>query len=316
VRRRTSATAAAIVCAGLFLAGCGSSGSGSSGGSNSSEPTVTGAFGTTPKIKLPGGAAPKQLQTVVEHKGTGPVVVKGQTIVANYVGELWKNGKVFDSSFSRHQPVAFQIGTGQVIPGWDKGLVGKTAGSRILLVIPPADGYGSAGQSQAGISGTDTLVFVVDVIQSFGANASASGTPAPALASNLPKVSTGQGRPTITIPKTAPPTKLVAVPVVVGSGKAIKKGDQVVVQYVGMIWRNSAVFDASWSRGQPAAFAIGVGQVIPGWDTGLIGKTVGSRVLLVLPPSAGYGSAGQSQAGIKGTDTLVFAVDILAALSS
>jgi peptidylprolyl isomerase len=314
VRRRTTASAAAIVCAGLLLAGCASSSAGGSG--SASEPTVTGAFGTTPKIKLPGGSAPKQLQTIVEHKGSGAVVVKGQTIVANYVGELWKNGKVFDSSFSRHQPVAFQIGTGQVIPGWDKALVGKTTGSRILLVIPPADGYGSAGQSQAGITGTDTLVFVVDLIQTFGANASASGTPAPALASNLPKVSTGQGRPTITIPKVSPPTKLVAVPVLVGSGPAVKKGDQVVVQYVGMIWRNSSVFDASWTRGQPAAFAIGVGQVIPGWDAGLVGKKVGSRVLLVLPPAQGYGSAGQAQAGIKGTDTLVFAVDILAALSS
>jgi peptidylprolyl isomerase len=315
VRRRAASAAVAVMCAGLVLAGCSSNGSSaSSSSSGGGTPTVTGSFGATPTVKLPGGTAPTTLVTKVLVTGTGPVIAKGQTVVANYVGELWKNGKVFDSSFSRHQPVAFQIGTGQVIPGWDKSVVGKTVGSRLLMVIPPADGYGSQGQSQAGISGTDTLVFVVDLIRTFGANASASGRPAAALPSNLPKVSTGQGRPTVTIPKVAPPTKLVAVPVVIGSGPAIKKGQQVVVQYVGMIWRDSKVFDASWTRGQPAAFGIGVGQVIKGWDTGLVGKTVGSRVLLVLPPAEGYGSAGQTQAGIKGTDTLVFAVDILAAI--
>jgi peptidylprolyl isomerase len=74
------------------------------------------------------------------------------------------------------------------------------------------------------------------------------------------------------------------------------------------------VFDSSWSRKQPYTTAIGVGQVIKGWDTGLVGQTVGSRVLLAVPPAEGYGSAGSSAAGIKGTDTLVFVVDIIAAV--
>ena len=314
MRRRAISSASLLAGAALLLAGCGSSGSATSSSSPGALPQVNGAFGATPTVKLAGGTAPTQLKTKVLIKGNGPVVAKGETVVANYVGELWKNGKVFDSSFSRHQPVAFQIGTGQVIPGWDKAVVGQTAGSRILMVIPPADGYGSQGQSQAGISGTDTLVFVVDLIQAFGANASAHGTPAAPVASTLPKVSTAPGRPTVTLPKTAAPTKLVAVTVVVGTGPVVKKGQQIVVQYVGMLWKNGKVFDSSWQRGQPAAFTIGVGQVIKGWDTGLLGKTVGSRVLLVLPPAQGYGSAGQTQAGITGKDTLVFAVDLLAAI--
>ncbi len=85
------------------------------------------------------------------------------------------------------------------------------------------------------------------------------------------------------------------------------------MQYTGVNWRTKKVFDSSWSRSTPFALNIGVGQVIKGWDTGLIGQTVGSRVMLVIPPAEGYGKTGSSQAGIKGTDTLVFVVDILEA---
>jgi len=74
------------------------------------------------------------------------------------------------------------------------------------------------------------------------------------------------------------------------------------------------VFDSSWARNQPYTTPIGVGQVIKGWDTGLVGQPVGSRVMLVIPPAEGYGSTGSSGAGIKGTDTLVFVVDIIAAV--
>jgi len=78
-----------------------------------------------------------------------------------------------------------------------------------------------------------------------------------------------------------------------------------------MIWRNGQVFDSSWSRKTPTVFAVGQGNVVAGLDKGLVGQTVGSRVLLVIPPDQGYGKAGH--APIKGTDTMVFAVDILGA---
>jgi peptidylprolyl isomerase len=93
-------------------------------------------------------------------------VQKGQTISAQYHGVLWKDGSVFDSSWQRGAAADFPIGVGAVIPGWDKTLVGKKVGSRVLLVIPPADGYGKAG-SPPKISGTDTLVFVVDILDAY-----------------------------------------------------------------------------------------------------------------------------------------------------
>jgi peptidylprolyl isomerase len=119
------------------------------------------------------------------------------------------------------------------------------------------------------------------------------------------------------MPAGKPPTKLVTKTLVKGSGPAIAKNQTVVVQYVGAIWRNGTVFDASWKRQQPFGFTLAASpsQVIPGWNQGLIGQTVGSRVMLVIPPADGYGKPGNAQAGIKGTDTLVFVVDILGAFS-
>jgi len=114
-----------------------------------------------------------------------------------------------------------------------------------------------------------------------------------------------------------PPTTLVHKTLIKGTGPVVSKGETVVAQYTGVNWRTGQVFDSSWQRSLPYSFKIGASpsQVIPGWDQGLVGQTVGSRVLLVIPPSGAYGTAGQAQAGIKGTDTLVFVVDIISAVS-
>ena len=112
------------------------------------------------------GKAPTSLVSKTIIQGSGPVVTKGQTVVTQYVGDIWRTGKVFDSSWSRGEPFGFTIGAtpSQVITGWNEGLIGKNAGSRVMLVVPPTDGYGKTGSSQAGIKGTDTLVFVVDIL--------------------------------------------------------------------------------------------------------------------------------------------------------
>jgi len=278
-------------------------------------PTVEGGFGEPPTVTMPDAAAPSTLTTKVIRKGDGPEVASGDIVVVNYVGQVWNTGSTFDSSFERGSPVAFGIGVGQVIPGWDKGLVGQTVGSRVLLVIPPADGYGPAGNPQAGIAGDDTLVFVVDIVGTHAAGQTAKGTPTPVEDDGTPAVSVLPKQPEVTIPPGDAPPKFFATSVVTGKGPTVKKGDLVVVQYVGKIWNSGKTFDSTWDRGQPAAFGIGVGQVIPGWDKGLVGQTVGSRVLLVIPPADGYGPTGQPDAGITGKDTLVFAVDILGAYS-
>ena len=121
------------------------------------------------------------------------------------------------------------------------------------------------------------------------------------------------GSTTITVPEGEPPTELVVQPLIEGDGPEVEAGQTIVAHYTGIIWDSGEQFDSSWDRGEPASFPIGVGGVIAGWDEGLVGQPIGSQVLLVIPPEQGYGEAGNPDAGIEGTDTLVFVVDILGA---
>jgi peptidylprolyl isomerase len=127
-------------------------------------PEVTGAAGTKPTISIPAGDPSSALQLKVLDPGSGATVAAGQQISVNYLGVVWPGGAMFDNSYDRGQPATFPIGTGGVIPGWDNGLVGQKVGSRVLLVIPPNDGYGPNGNARANIKGTDTLVFVVEIL--------------------------------------------------------------------------------------------------------------------------------------------------------
>ena len=147
------------------LTACG----GASGSTTSSDVKVSGSYGSKPKVTVTKGAkAAKKLEVDVLEQGDGPKVAKGNLLVADYLGKVFKSGKVFDNSYDRKVPASFPIGVGGAIPGWDKALVGVEAGSRVLMVVPPKDGYGKTGNPQAGIKGTDSLIFVVDVIASYG----------------------------------------------------------------------------------------------------------------------------------------------------
>ncbi|MDY5151905.1 FKBP-type peptidyl-prolyl cis-trans isomerase [Actinotignum urinale] len=129
-------------------------------------PEVLGDFGKKPVLNWPETEAPSGLVVEVLHEGNGPVIQPGRQIQVDYHGEIW-GGRKFDSSFDRGNPAVFGIGVGQVIQGWDRSIPGKTVGSRLLISIPPAMGYGKRGVPQAGIGGTDTLVFVVDILKQF-----------------------------------------------------------------------------------------------------------------------------------------------------
>lgn len=115
-------------------------------------------------------------------------------------------------------------------------------------------------------------------------------------------------KPKITKPSGKAPTKLTVVDVVKGSGAAAKSGDNVTVDYAGNSWSTGKEFDASWNRKQTFPVTLGQGQVIPGWDQGLVGMKVGGRRLLVIPPDLGYGATGSGSA-IKPNETLLFVVD-------
>ncbi|MDG4807405.1 FKBP-type peptidyl-prolyl cis-trans isomerase [Micromonospora sp. WMMD1120] len=118
-------------------------------------------------------------------------------------------------------------------------------------------------------------------------------------------------KPTVT-PGTGELKKLTVTPLIKGKGPEVKKGQNITTNYVGVFFKDGKEFDSSWSSGQPATFPIGVGQVIPGWDQGLVGVTVGSRVQLDIPGELAYGNDAAA-AGGRPTGPLRFVVDVLAA---
>jgi peptidylprolyl isomerase len=122
---------------------------------------------------------------------------------------------------------------------------------------------------------------------------------------------TDDQKPTVTIPSDPPPSELTLEDLEKGLGAEAVSGSTVSVHYVGVSWSNGAEFDSSWDRSEHFSFSLGGGQVIKGWDQGVIGMRVGGRRRLTIPPHLGYGSAGAGGV-IKPNETLVFVVDLVA----
>jgi peptidylprolyl isomerase len=277
---------------------------------------VSGKAGVKPVVNVHAPFAATKTDRRLLTTGTGSIVTPGQRITIDYLGVNGTDGKEFDTSFGKPDRATFTLSDGQIIKGMIEGLSGVTVGSRVLIAVPPKDGYGTTGAPDAGIGPTDTLLFVIDVKSSATVLKRATGTAVKPKA-GLPTVTLDKktGKPTITLPKGKAPAGLVVQPLINGTGPKVIKGQTITVHYTGVIWPGGKVFDSSWTNGSPASFPIGSGRVIAGWDQGLVGKKVGSQVLLSIPPDKGYGVKGKPEAGIKGTDTLVFVVDILDAAS-
>jgi peptidylprolyl isomerase len=245
-------------------------------------PTVKGSYGTKPTLTFANANPSKSLQVKVLSEGTGPVVKSGTLLIADYLGQIWR-GKVFDNSYDRKAPIATPIGLGAVIKGWDLGLVGKKVGSRVLLVIPPADGYGSAGSSGAGIKGTDTLAFVIDIVSTYSKTDIGDAKAVPTGAVTTPVTVTGAlgARPKVTVAKGAAiPTAAKTVVLAKSTGAPTKAGF-VVLQYEAEYYNNTLA-DSTFERGQPQATSVGVAGSANPFD-GVIGVPIGSRVLITTP---------------------------------
>lgn len=273
---------------------------------------VTGAVGRQPTVTIPGSGPDKNLEIKTLQQGKGPRVTDGDLVVANYVGYRWNGGdhKLIASSYEAGRPAMFPYG--RLVTGLNRALEGQQPGGRVLAVIPPSQGYGANGYAPWQVGAGDSLVFVLDVLATFHNAASAGGAPVPQNDPRLPHV-TGGATPRMTIPPAAPPTRPQVRTLIEGSGPPVQAHQTIVYHDLGQIWRGGKVFESTRGRGHPDSAVVGAGQMIKGWDSAVVGRPVGSRVLVVVPPEYGYGAQGHPGAGIKGTDTLAFVIDILAA---
>jgi len=300
----------AVVIPLVFLAACGS-GKTDAKTSNALDVITVGGTDKAPTVTFKTKPlSVKATTTKVVTPGKGATLTRTNSVMFNYTLFNGKDGKQIETSFGKGT-VPLDLGAPNLMKGLSKGLDGQQVGSRVLVAIPPVDAFGAKGNAQAGFGPTDTLVFFIEVVSASTPLAVATGV-AVAPKPGLPTAKVDGAKPAqITVPKTAAPTKLVVQPLIKGAGAVVKSGQSIKVNYTGVLWKDGKKFDASGDHGAPVNVQIGLGKVIPGWDKGLVGQTVGSRIMLIVPPSDGYGAKGSPPIGPK--DTMVFVVDILAA---
>lgn len=267
---------------------------------------VSGADGATPTLEFPQPFGVTETERLILTEGEGDIVEAGRSVTFHFLFVNARDGAVVESSYDL-QPAQVPFAD-DLLPGVFVGLDGLAAGSRAITAIAPADGLGA--DPTVGLTEDDTLLFLVDVLEVRTPLARAEGE-AVAPVDGLPTVVLGDdGAPTITVPGGEPPVELVAQLLIEGTGPVVEAGQDLTVHYTGVLWVDGEVFDSSWTRGTPATFSIGTQSVIGGWDDGLVGQTVGSQVLLVVPPDQGY-PEGTPDGSIGPGQTLVFVVDIL-----
>jgi peptidylprolyl isomerase len=297
VRRILAVSAAA--CA--LLAGCGSD---SAGGLDA----ITVEGGDRPKLSVSENFSAKSTETRVIKEGDGEELKTGDSIKVNYVAVNGRTGKQFDNSFTSKTPLSLTLDEQSALPGFAKGLTGHRVGSRVLVAIPPKDGFKGA-QSQLGIRADDTMVFLFDIVAKVPTKATGDTKKLP---KDVPAIVESDEHPagfeaTKQTPKKI--SKASSHVVIEGSGPEVKKGQSITAQYVGQVYPDGEVFDESWSKGTPATFELD--GVIECWKDLIPGHKIGSRVVLLCPADTAYGDSPQPGGPIKPGDTLMFAIDLL-----
>ncbi len=313
---------AVLVAAGIVLAGCGSDNSSDSSSDSSPSAstqgwdttTVTGDVGTEATVKFDGPVTDSTQSTKVLSEGDGDTVEQGDSLILHTVIADGTTQKTVASSYDDHQPQVVTLSS-QVQKLFLDALTGKTIGSRVAVYASAEDIFGASGNPQLGISQKDPIMIIFDLV---GKPLDKPDGKQHAAPSWFPKIQKTKGViSALDFAKTPKPDgRFRSAALFDGTGAVVKKGQTVFARYLGQVYKGKKPFDENFDADTPAGFQLtsgASGGVIPGWVKGLVGQRVGSRVVMEIPPKDGYGKAGNSQAGIKGTDTLYFVVDIVGA---
>ena len=269
--------------------------------------SVTGALGEQPVVSFPSPLSAESIQSRVVIAGEGPVFTGRNFVEFEFAGYNGGSGQLIQqTSFDGTQAQSGAFGPGEV-PNFCEALAGAREGSRIVAIIPPDQAHSGEGVPALGVGAADAFIFVFDLNRVFLEKATGDSV---APEAGLPTVvTTPDGVPGITIPKTAAPTELKVAQLIRGSGDLVEEGQLVTLHYSGFLWDNSEKFDSSWDSGQATQFQMQEGALIEGFLSAVIGQPVGSQVIAVIPPALGYGDAGAGS--IPPGATLVFVIDIL-----
>lgn len=222
------------------------------------QPVVTGAFGTKPVVAIPKGKPGRTPRITVLSMGSGRRTLPGDVVLADVDIRRWSGNRPYMSTYDGNQPTSVVFDGRQVSDTWRRSLIGRPAGSRVMLVSPAAEALGP-NVPMTGLAPGDTLVLVFDILGGYPPDARLVGRTLPVIPADF-------------VPG-SPPRTLID-----GSGEEIAAGAKVVIQYVEAAWPSRAVVDSSYRRGGPSAFTLAKGVVPDGWLGALVGRRVGSRV--------------------------------------
>jgi FKBP-type peptidyl-prolyl cis-trans isomerase len=265
--------------------------------------SVTGDFGAVPTVDFPFPLKTDTTQRSEIIEGTGPGLVDGQKVqLAFSLYDGTSGAEIQKSAYDEKSAQTFAVGV-EMPGGLTDGLLCAQVGSRIAVVTAP-------GAENTGADTTDSLVIVIDVVKSFltradgAAQLPVAGLPAVVLAED--------GTPGITVPSKTPPTDLEVAVLQKGDGAQVAKGDNTMIHFTGVIWSDKSVFGSTWAENAPVSLVADETAEDKGISTlgqALIGQTIGSQILVVIPPELAYGS--EATGTIPADSTLVFVVDIL-----
>lgn len=307
-RPRLGVSAALVATASLALAACGGGGGASVDGIS-----VEGAFGEAPTVEIdrPFDLTESESQVLID--GEGEEVAEGDEVSLDFFVTDGTTGDSEQSSYEA-EPIVLALEEGTASPDLLDALVGASVNDRVLIALAPEPApEGAPAGASVPPTGTDTVVFILDILEILPPALDQAEGEAVEPPEGLPVVETDADDAVtgITVPEGVPaPTELVVTTLIEGTGTPVEADSNLIVHYTGVLFDTGEVFDSSWGRGEPAQFPLT--GVIPGWQEGLVGVPVGSRVLLSIPPELGYAEAG-SPPTIPANAPLVFVIDVLAA---
>jgi peptidylprolyl isomerase len=285
---------------------------------------VTGAVGSAPTVEVPSGLVAKKEQRTVLTTGAGAKPEAGRMAVAGLSAYDATSGKQISAPFGwgeQKGELIVQLGDPTKVPGLAHTFGCVPVGSRVAYAAPASVAFGSADNvknnfSDGSVKATDTVVLVGDVLEVLPQKA--EGTPQKAQP-GFPTVElANDGKPKLKLDTSASPPTATKVEVLKkGAGATVKAGETVTVQYQGTEWKSGKIFDQSWGDAHGGAFpstpaSFPTTGVVKGFSDALVGQTVGSQVLVEMPPADGYGdNPPQGQSTITKTSSLVFVIDIL-----
>lgn len=273
--------------------------------------TISGDVGSAPKVEWKDRMTAGEAEAETLVTGEGPELAEGDSVLAHmWIGNGFSQQQVHNG----YESAAEVLTLDQNLPPYLESLKGATVGSRIAVTVRADEAFGEAGNPTLGVGSRDPMLVIADVASKVLPGPDGAEKPKPEWA---PKpVVDAAAKNTVTGLDTAgtpePGKELQTAVLIEGTGPAVEKGQTIAVRYLGRTRAKAEPFDQNFGAA-PTAFAIGEGAVVKGWDQGLVGKKVGSRVVLSVPPALGYGEAGQGEA-IPPNSHLYFVVDILGAV--